>query len=334
MTHGTTRRGLLKRSGVAAAAMAGIAGCTGDNGGTSITLASSFEPGHINVETGEIFGEMVEEESDGDIEVTVSAGGSYGAEDEIAELVSDGGVEGSAGGALPHTIYTPEYSFFMGGPYVIGDFDHMLRVMDSDLMDGENEELIEAGNQRRIGEVIYRGWRNVTSNTPARTQEELAGLNLRYDGIDSRGDIFAEIGMNPTPVALDELYSALQQGTVDASEGDAEQVASFNLHEVQDYLNITEHLMEVGLLYLNEDVFQGLDESYQDMILELADKATNEGSEIAQDREDDLIDELEEDGMEIVEDVEVEQLRESAEPAIERWFDNEWVGSWDEVQEI
>ncbi|MFC6907182.1 TRAP transporter substrate-binding protein [Halalkalicoccus tibetensis] len=336
MKEKITRRGVLAKSGIAAVTTTGLAGCLGDvtDDTTSITLASSFEPGHINVEAAEIFGDLVEEESDGNIEVDVSAGGSYGAEDEIAELVSEGSVEGSAGGALPHTIYIPEYSFFMGGPYVIEDFDHMLRVMDSDLMDGENEELIEAGNQRRIGNVIYRGWRQFTSNVPVRTPDDLGGINLRYDGIDSRGDIFEAVGVDPVPVPLDELYSALQQGTVDASEGDVEQIYSFNLFEVQDYLSLTEHLLEVGLLYLNEDVFQGLDESEQDLILELAEEATDEASEIAEDREEDRMDELADEGMEIVEDVEVEAFRENAQPAIEDWFESAWVGSYDEVQDI
>lgn len=329
------RRKFLSVAGAASVSgMATLAGCMGDeNGGVEMTIGSAFEPGHINVEAAEMFAEEIEEQSDGDFEVEVTPGGAMGAEDEITSLVAEQGAEAHAAGTVPFDMYTPEYWFF-GSPFVMEDYDHLLRVMDSDIMEGVEDQMIEEGNQRPIGQQIYRGERHFTANEAVTTPEDLEGLALRLPELDPWVDIWDQVGADPTPVALDELYSALEQGTVDSSEGDAEQISSFNLHEVQSHVSLTGHLVETGNIYMNEDFFQSLDESYQDMVLEVGADVTEEAAEISLEREDDLIDELEEEGMEIVDDVDHEAFEDEAEEAVEQWFDEEWVGTWDDVLSI
>jgi TRAP-type transport system periplasmic protein len=324
-------------SGVGAASVAGmtaVAGCTDElDGGVEMTIGSAFEPGHINVEAAEMFAEEIEEESGGDFEVDVTPGGAMGAEDEITSLVAEQGAEAHAAGTVPFDMYTPEYWFF-GSPFVMEDYDHLLRVMDSDIMEGVEDQMIESGNQRPIGQQIYRGERHFTANGPVTTPEDLEGLALRLPELDPWVDIWDQVGADPTPVALDELYSALEQGTVDSSEGDAEQISSFNLQEVQSHVSLTAHLVETGNIYVNEDFFQGLDESQQDMVLEIGADVTEEAAETALGREDELLDELEEEGIEIVDDVDHEAFDDEAEEAVEQWFDEVWVETWDDVLSI
>jgi TRAP-type transport system periplasmic protein len=330
------RRKFLSATGAASVGgMAAIAGCTGDeNGGdVEMTIGSAFEPGHINVEAAEMFAEEIEEESGGDFEVSVTPGGAMGAEDEITSLVAEGGAEAHAAGTVPFDMYTPEYWFF-GSPFVMEDYDHLRRVMDSDIMDDAEEQMLENGNQRPIGPQIYRGERHFTANDAIRTPDDLEGLALRLPELDPWVDIWNQVGADPTPVALDELYSALEQGTVDSSEGDAEQIASFNLHEVQSHVSLTAHLVETGNIYINETFFEGLDESHQDMILEIGEEVNEEAAEISLDREEDLLDELEDEGMEVVDDVDHDAFDDAAEDAVEQWFDEEWVETWDEVLNI
>lgn len=334
-SDGIRRRRVLKGSaGIATAGIVGLAGCTGDDGDggdVSMTIASAFEPGHILVEVAEMFKEEIEEETDGDFSVEVSGGGAYGAEDEIGELVSGGDPDAHSAGTFPYLQYAPEY-YFIGSPFVINDYEHFLRVMDGDSTEGMIDQVIENGNQRPIGQQIYRGNRHFTANGPVQTPDDLQGLDLRLPELDPVVDIWSEAGANPTPVALDELYSALQTGTVDASEGPAQQISSFNLHEVQSHYSLTGHLIETGNIYMNEDFYQGLDESYRDLVDEIGQSVSEEATEIAQDDEQDLIDELANEGMTIVEDVERDAFQEAAEPAINRWFEEEWASSFDEVQ--
>ena len=331
------RRSLLK--GIGAGAVAATAGCSaledaasgGD--GVEMTIASTFEPGHILVQAAEDFKEQIEEESDGDISVEVSPGGSYGSEDEIGEVVSQGGVEAHSAGSFPYFQYAPDYWFF-GCPFVLSGYDQLLSVLESDEMQEAHDTLIENGNQRPIGQQIYRGARNFTSNSAIRTPDDVQGLNLRLPELDPWVAIWESVGASPTPVALDELYSALEQGTADASEGGAEQISSFNLHEVQSHLSLTEHLIANGNIYINENFYQGLDESHQDLIMEVGQQVTESAAEDSQEREQELIDGLADEGMEIVEDVDQEAFQEAAEPAVNQLFEDTWAFDWETVQNM
>lgn len=341
------RRSVIK--GIGAGAITATAGCSGLGGGgnggdgnggggggggsTSMTIASTFEPGHILVQAAENFKEQIEEESDGNISVEISPGGSYGSEDEIGEIVSEGGVEAHSAGSFPYFQFAPEYWFF-GCPFVLPDYEQLLSVLESDQMQEAHDALIENGNQRPIGQQIYRGARHFTSNTPVQTPDDVGGLNLRLPELDPWVQIWESVGASPTPVALDELYSALEQGVVDASEGGAEQISSFNLYEVQSHLSLTGHLIANGNIYINENFYQGLDQSQQDMIMEIGQEATQSAAETSQNREEELINELGEQGMEIVEDVDTEAFQQAASPAVEELFETTWAFDWETVRNM
>ena len=125
------------------------------DGGSSVsmTVASAFEPGHILVETANNFKEAIESESDGDISVEVSAGGSYGNETEIGELVSQSGVEAHTAGTAPYNQFAPEYAFF-GSPFVVPSYEQFLSILDSDEMQEGIDTLVENGNQRPLGKQV------------------------------------------------------------------------------------------------------------------------------------------------------------------------------------
>lgn len=298
-----------------------------------MTIASAFEPEHINVVAAQNFKEKMESRTDGAFSVEISPGAAYGAEDEIGEIVNEGGVEAHAAGSFPFFQYASEYWFF-GNPFVLENYDHLLAVWDTDLMDEGRQQLIENGNQRALGQPIYRGLRHFTSNQPIREPGDLQNLALRLPELDPWVQIWQEVGAEPTPVALDELYTALQTGTVDASEGGAEQIFSFNLYEVQSHLSLTGHLVANGNLYMNEDFYQGLSDEYQTMVMEVGQESTAEAAAEAQEREEELIDQLAENGMTIVEDVDRDAFWEAGRPAVQNLFETTWAGSYEEIQAL
>lgn len=337
------RRSLLKS--ISVGAIAATAGCIGGGGNGSagnssgggsnvtFTIASTFEPENILVRTAQDFKEKIESESDGAVEVTISAGGAYGGEGEIGEIVSQGGVEAHVAGSFPYYQYAPSYWFF-GSPFVISTYDQILSILQSDRMQEAHETLKQDGNQRPIGQQIYRGQRNFTANKPVRTPEAVQGMNLRLPELDPWVTIWRQVGASPTPVALDELYSALEQGVVDASEGGVTQITSYNLSEVQSHLSLTQHLPSNGNIYMNEQFFQGLDQTYRDMILELGREATQEASQRMREREEEFINELQSGEMTVVEDVNHDAFRSAAEPAITELFESTWAFDWEIVRNM
>lgn len=331
----TSRRSVLKwTAGATTLGASALAGCTGgtqDN--VEITLASTENEENIQVQTAKRFKENVENESDGSISVEISAGGSYGSVEEIADLVSQDVVQMSVGGFLPIDRYASEY-YFVDSPFVIEDYDHLTSLVQSDKFEPARKQLQERGNQTFIGKPIYRGFRHFTSNKPIKSPEDVQGLNLRLPQLDTWIAVWEEIGASPTPVALDELYSALQQGVADASEGDIQQIHSQSLYEVQSHLSLTGHLLSAGILSINYDFLTGLDETHQETIRSAATSATEWGASEGQSSEEELIQEVSNQGMTVVEDVDQEAFREAGRPAVEQLFEDQWAKTWDYWRDV
>lgn len=295
----------------------------------TIRLGSAFDPNHILCQAAQKFKDLVEERSNGAIEVQLFLGGAMGSEEECTEAVSIGALEMQAGGGLPIKTFAPQYYFF-DSPYVMKDWNHFQRVWASPLGDKMREEIIKNGNTMYLG-VVYRGVRHFTSNKPVRTPDDLKGIKLRLPQLPTWVKVWEAIGASTVPIALTELFTALQTGVADASEGDVTQILSFRLYEVQKYLTLTSHLVQTGALTINKPFFDKLKKEYQDIILQAGKEATDWASNTIVEKEAELIKELETKGMQIIQP-DAEAFREKAKPAVEELFKTEWtVTTWDEV---
>ncbi|NSW77327.1 MAG: TRAP transporter substrate-binding protein [Candidatus Atribacteria bacterium] len=295
----------------------------------TIRLGSAFDPNHILCQAAQKFKDLVEERSNGAIEVQLFLGGAMGSEEECTEAVSIGALEMQAGGGLPIKTFAPQYYFF-DSPYVMKDWNHFQRVWASPLGDKMREEIIKNGNTMYLG-VVYRGVRHFTSNKPVRTPDDLKGIKLRLPQLPTWVKVWEAIGASTVPIALTELFTALQTGVADASEGDVTQILSFRLYEVQKYLTLTGHLVQTGALTINKPFFDKLKKEYQDIVLQAGKEATDWASNTIVAKEAELIKELEAKGMQIIQP-DAEAFRAKAKPAVEELFKTEWtVTTWDEV---
>lgn len=295
----------------------------------TIRLGSAFEPTHILCQAAQKFKELVEERSNGAIEVQLFLGGVMGSEEECTEAVSIGALEMQVGGGLPIKTFAPQYYFF-DSPYVMRDWNHFQRVWASPLGEKAREEVIKNGNTMYLG-IVYRGLRHLTANKPVYTPDDLKGIKLRLPQLPTWVKVWEAIGASTVPIALTELFTALQTGVADASEGDVTQILSFRLYEVQKYLMLTGHLVQTGGLTINKPFFDKLKKEYQDIILQAGKEATEWASNIIVAKEEELIKELEAKGMQLIQP-DVNAFREKAKPAVEELFKTEWpVTTWDEV---
>jgi len=295
-----------------------------------IRLASAFEPTHILCQSAKKFKELVEKRSNGEIAVELFLGGVMGSEEECTESVSIGAIEMQAGGGLPIKNYAPHY-YFLDSPYVIKDWEHYKRVFfDSPIGKKARELIAKKGNTLYLG-VVYRGVRQFTSNKPIRTPDDLKGLKLRLPQLPTWVAVWKEVGALPVPVPLTELFTSLQTGVADASEGDVTQIHSFHLHEVQKYLSMTGHLVQTGALTINKHFFDSLSKKHKDIVSKAGKEASGWGSNKILTGEQDLIDDLKKKGMKVI-IADADAFRKKAEPAVEKLFKTEWpVTTWEKV---
>lgn len=332
-------------SALGATGIAALAGCSGgggtgsgatagNSGGGSesytIQIGSTYEPDHILVRSAKQFKKKLETQTDGRISVNIIPGGSLGSEEAIINAVQSGSIQGQVGGGIPVSMFASDY-YFVDTPFIIKDWEHFKSVWNSDAFQPALKSIREKGNQRNLG-VIYRGIRHYTAKKPVRTPEDVQGMKLRLPQLDDWVKIWNRIGVNPTPVALNELYSALQQGVAAASEGPAQQVYTSSLYEVQSHYNLTSHMVQTGGLYINEGFYQDLSSGDQELVTTAADEATTWASDKAQSEEEQLITKLEKEGMKIVRDADSEAFRQAGMPAVKELFENKYAASWDEIK--
>ena len=293
----------------------------------TVRLASPFKSGHILVEASEKFQELVEKGSAGQIAVQVQAG--VGSEEEINVWCSEGKVEMQATGGRPLEVSAPQY-FFFNAPYVMKDFEHFLRVWNGPLGKSARSQVEKNGNQTYLG-IVYRGLRQTTSKKPLYSPADVFGLKLRLPTVKTWIAVWKEIGADPVPIPLPELYKSLKEGKAEGSEGDLPQIASFKLNEVQNFLTITNHLVQTGGILINKPFLDKLSPAQQELVRTSAKAATDWANEKIKKGENLILVDLQRKGLQVV-IPDAESFREKGKPAVEDLFKKEWpVTTWAEV---
>lgn len=259
------------------------------------------------------FMERLEEETDGNVTVDFFPSGQLGQDLEVFEQLSDGTVQMHASGFGINANYN---SFF--APWLFSSFDHVQRVLDSDLAQGWNEEL-QAERGVTVLMAYPRAPRHITSNgRPIVNPEDLAGLRMRVPQIPILFETFAELGTDAVAMGFGEVYSSLQAGLIAGQENPLPTIAGFSIQEVQDYISLTEHVLAPEYIYLNADWWDGLPEDLRALMTELLLEGQEVAAAATAAAEDAIIADIRAaGGTEIVES-DVEAFRAAARPILDR----------------
>lgn len=118
------------------------------------------------------------------------------------------------------------------------------------------------------------GMRHITNDKrPINTLDDIKGLKIRTQSNNLHIALFEALGASPTPIAYAELFTALQQKTVDGQENPVSNIFEQNYAEVQRYMTLSGHLYTAGAHVINEDWYQSLPEDVRLVIDEAAQKA-------------------------------------------------------------
>ncbi|EFW94181.1 TRAP dicarboxylate transporter- DctP subunit [Haladaptatus paucihalophilus DX253] len=344
-----SRRSLLKKSGAALSiGIAGLAGCTGNNDSNNnngksnsksdgekltITFATTQPPENVSVKAAKKhFIKPLEKKSDGRISVDLKAGSLGGTEDNLDALES-GTVDilHESPTALAQR-WASKYSF-AGDPFVIKDMDHYRAVTDKYLKPDDGLNGILKKNGVQLGDAFYVGNRGFTSNSTVKTPKDVQGMKLRLPQYDTWTKVWGEIGADVTPVAYDELYSALQTGVVDASEGPISQFLSVSLYEVQSHFSVTNHLLGTKHFLYNQEFMKGLSDDNRDLVTSTASDAVEKMTDQIKSNESSLYEEAKQKGTTVVpaDKVDREAFVNAGMPALKQLSKNKWAVNINDV---
>lgn len=244
------------------------------------------------------FAEEVAALTDGRIEVEVFPNESLGKEMDLINGMQLGTADLTISGESLQN-WAP-MAALLAIPYGYKSLEHMDSVAG-----GEVGELIEAQiiEKAKVRPIAYfaRGPRNLTSKRPIESPDDLDGLKLRVPNVPLFVDVWKSLGAQPTPMAFSEVFTSLQNGTIDAQENPLALIKSANFNEVQSYVNLTEHVRSWIYLVLAEGTWAKLSDADKEAVIEAANRAQAFEREMFLADEQKLAAELQEKGMTFVE---------------------------------
>ncbi|MFC2125837.1 TRAP transporter substrate-binding protein [Bacteroidota bacterium] len=265
------------------------------------------------------FADRVTERSNGRVEVRVYPNEQLGKERELIRSIKLGVVDITTTGETMQNW--AKLAAFCAIPYLIRDSEHFKMVVDGAIGDLIEQDMIDKIGLRPIA-YFERGARHLTSNRPIKVPEDLDGIILRVPNVPVFVKIWESLGAKPTPMTFSEVFTALQQGTVEAQENPYSFIYTSGFYEVQDYINLTQHVIGWVYVVIGEDKFQKLPEDVQEMIILSAQDMQDYHQSLFQKEELELERILKEKGMTFV-NAESDKFRAGSREAVLDYLDEE-----------
>jgi tripartite ATP-independent transporter DctP family solute receptor len=243
------------------------------------------------------FKKDVEEKSEGRIKVEVYPNAQLGSDRQAIEAVSLGSLEMAAVGGAVLSGFVEDF-MVLDLPFLFPTREAAHKALDGELGAALNEALQTQGIiNLGTGEG---GFRNITNSVrPIIKPEDLKGIKIRTMENPIHMATFKAYGANPTPMAFGELFTALQQKTVDAQENPISIIYTAKFNEVQKYLTLSGHVYGTVPLIINKDFYEGLPEDLQAIISDAAVHWVEVHRETANEQDTKYVSDLEAAGMEI-----------------------------------
>lgn len=260
----------------------------------------------------EYFASQVDSLSEGKVEVRLFPSEQLGKELDMIRSIEAGIDDMTISGESMQNW--AEITAFSGMPYLIRDLDHLDKVVNGPIGDKIAAEIVEKIGLRPLA-YFARGPRHLTSNRPIRTPEDLQGIILRVPSVPISVKTWEALGAKPTPMTFSEVFTALQQGTVEAQENPFALIHHAGFYEVQKYVNLTGHVIGWVYVVIGEAQFKALKPEYQQIILQAGQAMQTYHEGLFLDQEERLKKALAERGMEFVE-VDVAAFQQKASKAV------------------
>ncbi len=231
------------------------------------------------------------------------------------------------------TPFSPTVGIFTL-PYMIQSLEEAEKLTQGEVGQELVENTIRDAGVRIIG-WTYTGFRVLTnSRKPVRTLEDLKGLVVRVPKNEIMIDTYKAWGINPTPMAWSETFTALQQRVVDGQDNPYLTVYSMKFDEVQKYITNIRYLFSIEPLIVSESIFQNLDSATQTAILESGKAATLHSAKFLRESEATIKEELIKKGMEITDpaDGEKEWIEKATKAVWPKFYDS--IGGKDKLNSV
>jgi tripartite ATP-independent transporter DctP family solute receptor len=240
---------------------------------------------------------LVEERTGGDVDFQIFHSASLGDERTINEGILAGAVQAGVG-AGAWGGFVPAYNV-VSLPFLIRDIKHMYSLADG-VLGAKVAEQAEAKNFKVLAYYSAGDQHFQTRTKPIRTLADFKGMKMRV--IQNRAviDGFRTLGAVPTPLPYPEIYTALQQGTVDGTANDLLTVTLAKFYEVAKFFTWSSYLAEPRPLIVSKSYFEGLPADLQKVLVDTAKQSAVFERKTFEDRSTGALEEAKKNGLTFV----------------------------------
>lgn len=265
--------------------------------------AYTFQVGHV-VTTDhsyhlalEKFAEEVDKNSDGKIKIEIFPSGQLGNERDLVEGLTMGTIDMALSNSGNLASFIDSYQVF-DLPFLFRDNEHAHKVLDGEIGQNALNSLNEIGIQGLANweNGFFSLW---NSKRAIENPEDFKGLKIRANDNPIHIDSYDALGASAITMGWGEVYTAIQNGTVDGVSVSIPSMYTAKIQEVAPYISTSSEFYVTVILMMNKNKFDNLPEDLQKVLVEAAQEVTSYQREINADMEKEFIEDLKENGFEV-----------------------------------
>lgn len=251
-----------------------------------LRLASPSPTGSNMLDGYQKLKEIVEAKSNGKVQIKVFGNAVLGSDRATMEGVQRGTLDMASCSSPNMASFSREYMVF-DLPYITSPEyqKNLYAALDSGELGKRFEEVAAGVGLKTIMYSEYGYRKYASNNKPLNTIEDLKGLKVRTTDSPIEVAVAKSLGMMPSPISWGEVYTALQQGTVDGEGNNYEHLVNAKHIEVLKYAMDSNHNYSMHILMMNKQKFDSLPASVQELLMESAKEALQWQREITVEHE-------------------------------------------------
>ncbi len=284
------------------------------------------------------FKEEVEKISGGQIQIDLQGGGVLGVEADVLDgmLGGTGTVDICRISAFALSSYGTKKAVLLSLPYTFRDREHFWAFANSDLGQeflNESEEMGLGVKGLYFGEEGFRHFFTV-KDKPITSPADMKGMKIRvsYDPIMT--EMVKSLGATPSPVSMSEIYSSMQNGTIDGAEQPTVNYAGNSFQEVGPNLTLDGHTLGAMMTIISDNAWNKLTEEQQGWILEAGKAASAYCREVSEQKENEVLEQLKADGINVIEITEKTDWQAACKPIADQYASGDLAAVYQSILDV
>jgi tripartite ATP-independent transporter DctP family solute receptor len=246
-----------------------------------------------------LFADLVKARTDGKIVIDIYPNQQLSGGDLVKglQMLQAGAIDMAFNSTIHYASVDPRF-MVVSMPWIMPSYEAVDRIMDGPI--GEQLTAMVRDNKVEPLALAGNGFRQITNNLrEIKKPADLKGLRIRIPGMKMYVSTFKSLGANASALDFAELYSALQQKTMDGQENPVSTIVSGKLHEVQKYCTLWNYSYHLIVMGVNKKLWDSFDDKTKDILKKSAKQAAYYEKMVARKMDADLVDTMAKKGVKI-----------------------------------